>query len=603
MNYSKVASTILEKVGGKENIKKVTHCVTRLRFELVDESKADTAAIEALQEVISVNTGSGQYQVIIGQSVGDVYKEVIKLTGEKELTSNSSIAKKKTIKDYSNSILDILISCFAPIIPALAGCGMIKVLLSILTTAGMLNSASTTYKTLYILSDTVLYFLPIFVAYTAAKKFEVQISLALVIAASLFYPKWAEIGAAGSTSSLFGVNFTIFDYSSQAITVMLAIAIMKYVEKLAEKVSPDIFKAFLQPMLTLLITFPIVLFIVGPIGQVIGIFFNGFATLMQSWGWFAVGINAALFPLMVLTGAHNATIPLIVQMFATQGFDNVFIVGGLAANIAQAGAAAAVAFKTKNKGLKGTAISGATSALFGITEPALYGVNLRLKKPLICVIIASFIVGCFEGLVKVTAYSFVGPSIASLPIFIGERSSFIWVIVTVILAFAVTFALTYIVGFKDLDSGELKEVSAPLKGKVIPLKDVKDPAFSGEAMGKGCAIIPEKGEIIAPFDGEIAALFPTNHAIGIKRNDGLELLIHVGLNTVELNGKYFSAKVSVGSIVKKGDILVKFDIDKIKEAGYDLTTPVIITNSDNFNEISATDKLTVKEGEVILNVE
>lgn len=603
MNYSKAASEILEKIGGKENINKVTHCVTRLRFELIDNNKADKAGLEAMPEVISVNIASGQYQVIIGQEVENVFKEVIKLTGDSNNTSESSVHKKKTIKDYGNGLLDILISCFAPIIPALAGCGMIKVLLALLTTLGLSDPSSSTYNVLSILSDSVLYFLPFFVAFTAAKKFDVQTSLALVMAATLFHPNWAKIGEIGSTSTLFGIGFKISDYSSQAMTIIIAIAIMKYVQKLAQKLSPDIFKAFLEPMLTLLIMLPIMLFIVGPIGNVINEMFAIFATTMQSWGWIAVGLNAVLFPLMVLTGAHNATIPLIVQLFATQGFDNIFITSGLVANIAQAGAAGAVAYKTRNKALKGTAISGCTSALFGITEPALYGVNLKLKKPFACVLAGSFVAGCFAGLFKVTAYSFVSPSVVSMPIFLGERSPFIWAVVTAALSFAITFAMTYVVGFKDMDSDELKSIQAPVEGKIIPLKEVKDAAFSGELMGKGCAIIPEKGVVTAPFDGEVAALFPTNHAIGLKRTDGLEMLIHIGLDTVELEGKYFESKVSSGDKVKKGDILIEFDIENIKKAGYDVTTPVIITNSEHYKEVSHTDSLTVKEGEVLLSVQ
>ena len=454
MNYAKAAKIIVEKVGGIENIKKVTHCVTRVRFELVDESKADTKAIEALPEVISVNIASGQYQVIIGQAVGKVFDEVVKITGDSSHSAKESMPKKKTFKGCANGLLDILISCFAPIIPALAGCGMIRVLLTLLVTMGVLTDASITYKTLYILSDSVLYFLPMFVAYTSAKKFDVNPCLALVMAATLFHPNWAQLGEVGSTSQLFGINFTISDYSSQALTIILLIAIMKYVQKLVSKITPSIFKAFLEPMLCVLIMLPIMLFIVGPIGIAINDFFAAFATLMQGWGWIAVGLNSVLFPLMVLCGAHNATIPLIVQLFATQGFDNIFITSGLVANIAQAGAAAAVAVKTKDKTLRGTAISGCTSALFGITEPALYGVNLKLKKPFLAVLLGSFISGSIAGMLKVTAYIFVAPSIVSLPIFLGERSPFIWAIVTTVLSFVVTFALTYLFGVKETKKTE-----------------------------------------------------------------------------------------------------------------------------------------------------
>lgn len=404
----------------------------------------------------------------------------------------------------------------------------------------------------------------------------------MVLGAILLHPNFSAMGADGATyTSFLTLPVRIVSYSAQALPVILCVWVMKYVNNFAEKVSPSIVKVFLRPMITILVMVPVMLVAVGPLGAILGDYFQGFCDIMNQWGWIAVGLNAVIFPFLVLTGMHNALIPLMIQMFATQGFDPVLVPSGLVANIAEGGAAFGVFMKSKNKGVKGTALSASVSALFGITEPALYGVNLRFKKPFVMMLIGSLVGGCLAGLMGVTAYSFVSPSVVSLPIFAGKGSSFIWAIISAIFTFIFTAVITWMFGYKD-ENGDNDAIKSPMTGKVIPLSEVNDAAFASESMGKGFAIIPEDGQVVAPFDGEVVALFPTKHAIGLKRVDGLEILIHVGIDSVNLNGEGYEAFVKAGDFVKANTPLLKVDLNVLKEHGIDSTTPVIVTNSHDY---------------------
>lgn len=357
-------------------------------------------------------------------------------------------------------------------------------------------------------------------------------------------------------------------------------------------------------MISLLVVASVMLIIIGPAAALLGKGFFVLVNFMNSWGWLAVGLNAVLFPLMVLTGTHNVTIPLLVQMFATQGFDAIFLPSGLAANMAQAGAAGAVALKTKNKALRGTAISATFSALFGVTEPALYGVNLRLKKPFVAVLLGSLLGGCYIGMIGIKAPAFITPSVLTLPIFAGSVSNFLIGLTSVPVAFLITFVIAYVIGFEDIPQAiDTKDIDSPVKGEVIDLSAVDDEAFSSKMMGEGFAVVPSEGKVTSPFDAEVVSIFPTKHAIGLKRADGLELMIHVGIDTVRLNGEFFDAKVSQGDFVKKGQLLLTFDVDAIKQAGYDVTTMVVVTNTKDFDAVKLTDLKTQQSGGAVLHVE
>ncbi|RDU24104.1 beta-glucoside-specific PTS transporter subunit IIABC [Anaerosacchariphilus polymeriproducens] len=607
MNYSKLVSELLKCIGGKENIKQVSHCYTRLRFSLYDDKKVTNEKVRNMEGVLNAMFASGQYQVVIGSKVDEVYEELIKQAGIMEVQQESTMQEKNTFKSKQipGKVLNVFISCFTPIIPVIAGCGMIKVICALLLNAHILTDTSSTYAILTIFGDTVYYFLPIFVAYTAAKKLETDPFTSMVLAGILLHPNFAALATEGvNTTSFLNIPIQIVSYSAQALPVIITVWLMKYIDKFINKICPNIVKIFLRPMLNILITAPIMLAIIGPMGSVLGNYFSKFVDIMNHWGWIAVGLNAAVFPLLVLTGMHNALIPLIITMFSTQGFDAILITSGLVANIAEGGAASAVAFKTKNKELKGTALSASISALLGITEPALYGVNLRMKRPFAAVMLGSLISGCIAGILGVTAYAFVSPSILSLPIFAGGNgNSLIGAIITVPVTFVITFAITWFLGFKDISSEKEKLIASPVEGKVIPLSEVNDQAFASETLGKGYAIVPTKGEITAPFDGQVDAIFETKHAIGLRREDGMELLIHIGLDTVKLNGQYFESFVENGKKIKKGETLIKFDLDKLIELGYDVTTPVIVANTDKFSKIEVLHKTDVVLSEVILHVE
>ncbi len=578
MNQNNIAKQIIEVIGGKDNIKSCTHCVTRLRFVLNDDGKFDLAKAEKISGVLGVVQASGQYQFVLGPKVEDVYKEVHKILPKRDEATEPEQKKPFSVKNLFSQALDTLIACFIPSISVIAGSGMIKVLVVLLSTMGLISADSTTFVILNGIGDAVFVFLPFFVAVNAARKMETDMYLALVLAAILFYPNIQALAQLEAAPTFFGIGVQILDYSSQAIPMIFGVWLLKYADKFADRLSPTIVKVFLRPMIALLITAPILLFVIGPASLVLGDLFAKFCAIMNDWGWLAVGLNAALFPLMVLTGTHNATIPLLVQMFATQGFDAIFLVGGLAANFSQAGAAAAVAIKSKNKELKSNAGSAALSATLGITEPAMYGVNLPLKKPFISMLLGAFVSGCLMGCAKLSIPTFVTPSILTASIFFSTNTNIVLGVIAILSSLVIPFVFTWILGFKDWNQEIDKEVVAPINGKIIPLEQMNDETFSKKLIGDGYAIIPANGKVVSPVNGVITTLFPTKHAIGITSDDGTEVLIHIGIDTVKTNGEGFHSQVQQGDHVNKNQELVVFDKQKLEKEGYDLTTAVVYTN-------------------------
>ena len=452
MSNTQLAKDIIEKVGGKDNISSMTHCVTRLRFVLRNNDSADREAIKKMEGVISVLDSGGQLQIILGPAVNEVYAEASKLVGDLAAGTVEETKEEapKGIKGYLKAALDTLIACFVPSIMVIAGSGMVKVLAVLLNSAGLISVDSAAYQILNgVIGDGVFYFLPFLVAHNAAKKMGVDVMISMALAAILLHPTLAGLGEVGTSVSFFGIGLKIMDYSAQAIPVILGVWLLKYVDRFADKVSPNLVKVFLRPMIDLLVVAPIMLVLIGPASAILGDLFFKFCELCNNWGWLAVGVNAAIFPIMVLTGTHNATIPLLVQMFATQGFDSIFLPSGMAANIAEAGAAAGVALRTKSKKLRGTALSATLSALLGITEPALYGVNLRLKRPFIAMLLGSVIGGSIMGLVKITAPTFVTPSVLTAPIFLGRCPSPVLGLLSIPATFIITAILAFFFGFDD----------------------------------------------------------------------------------------------------------------------------------------------------------
>lgn len=623
MDYEIVARKILEKIGGESNVNSVQHCMTRLRFVLKDESKADDEAVKKIKGVMGLVKQGGQYQIIIGNNVGQCYKELIKLGDFKETTS-SEVKEKK---GFFNSILDIVSGCMSATMPAIIGAGMIKVLLVILPMIGILSNTSQTYVILNALGDATFYFLPLILVISSSKKFNINPYTLAAVIGVMVYPDFIGLVDAGEKISLFGLPVASASYAYSVIPVIMMAWVMQYVEKLADKITPAVTKNFLKPMLTLLIALPIALIVIGPIGFYAGeLLSSGMIFVYDKAGWLAIMIMGALMPLLVMTGMHWAFVPLAIMNINNPniGFDALLLVGMLCSNLAQASSCLAVFLKSKNKDLKQVAGASSVSAfLAGVTEPAMYGVTLKYKKPLYACMIAGGVSGLYAGFVGLKCYVFATPALISLVQFIDPNggSNFTNALITLGITVVLAFVLTWVFGFEDPvneEDEEIKEekieeitveevnsesnsiVLSPIEGKVVSLKQVNDVTFSEEIMGKGAAIIPSVGRAIAPVDGVVSALFQTKHAIGLTADNGAEILIHIGLDTVKLGGKHFTAHVKSGDRVKAGDLLVEFDIEEIKKEGYDVITPVVVTNTQDYKDILSLIDRDVKEKEELI---
>lgn len=631
MSAKDSAKQIYDEVGGEANINYLTHCVTRLRFRLKDESKVDDEKVKQIPGVMGINHQNGQYQVIIGNAVSDYYDQVVKLgnfpTDESaDATDNTGNEKKGNLFDQFTSFIS---SCMSPLIPALIGGGMIKVILILLTTVGWMSTKSQTYTIISVFGDAPFYFLPIELAITASKYHKVNQMMAVIAGAILIHPDFISLVNSGKTIHLMGLPVTAASYSSSVIPILLIVWAMKYLEKFLDKVVPASFKSILKPLLEIFIVGVVSLVIIGPIGTWAGELLSGIVLLIQKHAaWLAMPLMAAFMPLIVMTGMHWAFSPIfLAASFATP--DSLILPAMLAANIGQGAASLAVAVKTKNKNTRQVASAAAVSALLaGVTEPALYGVTLKYKKPLYASMISGAITGLFMGIVNLRSFAFAVPSILSIPQFVNNKipSNFIYAIIVLIASFIITFVLTMVLGFNEepqvasatdtdskknndvaatkIESGakETKKVYSPVKGELITLDSVNDPTFAQKMLGDGVAVIPEDNNFYAPFDGVVETVFPTKHAIGLKSDTGIEMLIHIGLDTVELKGEPYDVKVKDKQRIKKGDLLVVADLAAIKKAGYDTVTPLVVTNSKEFVEVVPNEKMTVDNGTVAFYV-
>lgn len=609
-NYDELAKAVIREVGGKENVISLVHCATRLRFKLKDKTKANKQKLEQLNGVITVVESSGQYQVVIGNAVGDVYKTIMSITGLSSEASDDNGSNEK--KSFLSIAIDIISAIFTPMLSVMCGSGILKGILMLCTTMGWLTETDGTYRILYAACDSVFYFLPIVLAFTAAKKFKANQFIAVAIAGALVYPDMSAMYSAGEAVSFLGIPVVLMSYSSTVVPIILSIFVLAKFEQFLNKRLPVVCKNFITPTLCLAVIVPITFLVFGPIGNTVG---NGLAAAYSYMydlnPTIAGGILGALWPIFIIFGVHWGFVPIVTNNLAIYGRDTLFTITG-PVNFAQAGAAFGVFLKTKDKNLKAVAGSAAASGLFGITEPAVYGVTLKYKKPFIIASIGSGIAGAIVGYAGTGASGFVGCSILTLPAYIGQ--GFGLFLVACALAFLISAIGTYLFGYSDkllvkdstsrvtIDSEEGLEVVSPINGTIMMLADVKDDAFSSEALGKGIAIVPTEGKLFSPIDGVVEAVFPTGHAIGLKTDNGAEILIHIGFNTVDLNGRYFDVRVKNGQAIKKGELLVEFDIDKIRNEGYDLTTPVLITNHDIFRGVVATNEAETKVGDNILTL-
>jgi beta-glucoside PTS system EIICBA component len=637
-----LAKDIIENVGGKENVNSVVHCITRLRFKLKDEGKANTDALKNMEGVITVMKSGGQYQVVIGNHVPDVYKAVVEIGG----FQNQSPVEEDGGGDKGGvfaRFIDIIASIFTPILGVLAATGMIKGFNALFVTFGWIDATSGTFQILNAIGDSLFYFFPIFLGYTAIKKFGGSTFIGMAIGAALVHPTLTTISAGEPLFTLFtgstfqspvfitflGVPVILMSYASSVIPIILAAWFGAKVEKGLRKVIPDVVKTFLVPFFTLLIVVPITFIVIGPVATWAGNLLGQATLFIYNLSPILAGIFVGgLWQVFVIFGLHWGLVPIAINNLTTLGSDPV-LATTFAASFAQIGAVLGVWVKTKQQKLKSLSIPAFISGIFGVTEPAIYGVTLPLKKPFIISCIAAAVGGGIIGATGVKLYMIGGLGIFGIPSHInpeGGAAMTIWgLIISIVVAFVLGFILTYLFGLgkgQDSDSknstpnqnngqpntsqtavsqGSNLTVYSPLSGEIVPLSSIKDQAFASGALGDGVAIEPSEGKLVAPISGKVTALFPTNHAIGFTTDEGVEILIHIGMDTVELNGKYFTSHVSMDSRVEKGQLLIEFDIQKIKAEGLSVTTPVVVTNRAQYT-LEKSNQTQIKAGDWLIKL-
>lgn len=598
--YEKLASDILRLVGGESNINSVVYCATRLRFKLKDEAKADQKAIEQTHGVLSVVKSGGQFQIVIGTHVPDVHKELSKIAHLPETTE----AIKESLV---NRIFDVISRSFHPLLGILAGAGMMKAVLALLTMTHLMAADSSTYAVLAGAANAVFYFLPVFLGYTVANKLGASPFVGAAIGAALLEPNIRGLIGAETAPNFFGIPLLVVDYSSTVFPIFITILLFALAEKQLKKWIHKDLQMFLVPMISLIIFVPLALMVFGPFGTYVGNGIGSAIGFLSSKSGIAMGaVMGAGWTFLTTLGLHWGLVPIIINNLGTGG--DPLIGAAACAVFAQLGVALAVFIKSRDAKLK--ALAGSTfltGTVSGVTEPIIYGILTRYKKTLVIVPAAGAIGGAINGLLGAKGMVFAFPSFLSIPAF-GPLPQYLF---GTIGAFGLAIAATLIFGYEDKKvAGELAAipaskkilVSSPMTGAIVALKDVEDEVFSSGAMGKGLAIRPTVGKVSSPVNGLVSVMFHTGHAVGLKSDDGAEILIHIGIDTVKLNGQYFKTLVKQGAIVKAGDALVEFDIEKIKAAGYALTTPVIITNTDDYSDIIETGAKTIKANENLLTL-
>lgn len=622
MDYKILASEIMNGVGGEKNVSDLSHCMTRLRFVLKDDAKADADKVKKIKGVVDVIIKGGQFQVVIGPEVGKVYDAI-----QKTAVFTKGAVKQNEKEGIFTRIIGAITAIFQPIIPAICGAGMIKAVLAILVFAEWMDTASQTYVLLTMVADSAFYFLPIFLSFSAAKVFQCDPFLAMVMGAILLHPTFIGLVGAGEPVKFWGIPVRLASYGSAVVPPVIIVFLMSYVEKFAKKIIPNAVKVFMVPLVTFMIMAPVALCAAGPLGSYLGdLLYVLFTFLDTRAGWVIPFLMGTFAPILVMTGMHYSIVPVALAQFASVGYMTILSPGMLASNIAQATATLFVGLKTKNKELKQTALSSSATAYFGITEPSLYGVTLPLKKPLVSAMIGGAAAGLWAGVSHMRTYASASAGLLAFPVYICDDMSNVRnAVICVVISVVVTAIASIIIGFDDVKpededadaakedgkqsapymerKDKYEEIASPLTGRVQPLAEIEDEVFSKQVLGKGIAVMPEEGKVYAPFDGRVETLFETKHAIGLKSVSGVELLIHVGMDTVELKGKYFNAYVKTEDEVKKGQLLLEFDMEGIRSAGYEVVTPVIVSNTGDYLDVLETkERGEIKKGESILKV-
>ncbi len=622
--YENLAKEILENVGGKENINSLTHCVTRLRFRLKDESKANDEALKNNPGVVTVMKSAGQYQVVIGNHVPLVYADVCELAG---ISNGTQQVEEEAPQGLFNKLIEIISGCFQPILGPLCAAGIIKGLNALLVfILGSSFSNSGTYMILNAIGDSIFNFLPIILGYTAAKKFNVNVIVGMIIGATLCYPtiQTDTLSAAGKAigtlpfigsfyTKFIGIPFVSGNYTSTVVPVICIVALAAQIQKIAKKFVPEMLQNFFVPFFVLIISLPIGLLVIGPVVSLLTtVLSNMFAGLYAFSPIVTAFVIGALWQCLVIFGLHWALVPMAMVNIGNLGYDTI-LPGMLGTTFAATGVLAAMYLKLKDENKKALAIPGVISAFCGVTEPAIYGFLLPEKTPFVFSCIGGAVGGAIMGTVAAKQYVIGGLGIFSVVNYISPKGNATGMIVSLIagaVSLVVGFVLTMIfyktndqqVENKEVTKLEEETILAPIKGEVKPIEESSDAAFASGALGKGVVILPEEGKVYAPVTGTVTVLFPSLHAIGITSDAGVELLIHIGINTVQLNGEGFTAHIKQGDQIKQGQLLVEFDMNKIKEAGYSLETPVLVTNYADLKEVKNTKASSVQLQETLIEV-
>ncbi|RMC47314.1 beta-glucoside-specific PTS transporter subunit IIABC [Lactobacillus sp. ESL0228] len=652
MAYEELSQEIIANVGGKDNVASVVHCTTRLRFKLKDEKKANDEKMKATDGVLSLVKSGGQYQVVIGNNVADVYDTLIKVGGFSDGGTVSDDYVDNSNMSLADRFIDLISGIFNPILGPLCAAGMIKGFNAMFLSFGWVAANSGTYIILNAIGDSLFYFLPVILGISAAKKFGINEYLGATIGAALCYP--TIVTMASSKTALFtvfkgtilqapvhmtflGIPVISMNYTSSVIPIILSIWFASKVQKLAKKIIPDVVKTFLVPFVVLLITVPVTFLVIGPVATWLGNAIAAIVSALYNFSPLLAGIlMGAFWQVFVIFGVHWGFVAVMMTNIAAMGYDPILGLS-LAASFAQTGVVLAIIFQTKNEKTRSIAIPAFVSGIFGVTEPAIYGVTLSRKRPFILSCIASAIGGGMIGFFGTKVYLMAGMGIFSIPDAIGKNGvdgRVYGLMIAMAVATVLGFILQMLFGKSSVDEplvgattsadagtqapanengattktavvtyNEAEKLVAPLTGQVLPLSEVKDEVFASGSMGKGVAIEPAEGKVCAPFDCQVMMVFPTGHAIGLKSATGAEVMIHIGMDTVELDGKGFTILVKKDQTVKAGEPLIEFDIAAIKEAGFTVTTPIVVTNSNNYHDVKVLASGDVNFGDALLDLE
>lgn len=638
--YETLAKEILNYVGGKDNVNSLTHCITRLRFKLKEESMAQDEALKNLEGVVTVMKSAGQYQVVIGNQVQDVYEQLAPLLHAEQPQTVQGAEKEKLLDRF----VDIISGIFQPILGIMAACGMIKGLNMLFMTLGLYAETSGGYMIINAIGDALFTFLPLFLGYTSARKFGLKPMVGLVIGGIMCYPGIQSSALSGSLKPLytmfegtmfaspvyidfFGIPVISMDYTSTVIPVIFIVYFASKCEKLFSKFVPDLVKFFIVPMLTLLVALPIGFLLIGPVATFGSkIIAETIISIRNVSPMLAGGLVGLTWQILVIFGLHWGFIPVYINNIVTNGYDNVMM-PFFACTFATSAVILVIMLKTRDRKMKELCLPNFISGIFGVTEPGIYGILLPLKKPFIISCIAGGIGGAFYGFCNFRKFSMGGMGIFEFPAMMEPDGSWgnLLVAVSGVLLTMIAAVILMLLFYREKEAGQSNKtmldtkeheksvedtpvllediaICSPLKGNVLELAQVEDAAFSAGILGKGCAIVPAEGEVYAPVDGVLTTLFPTKHALGITSDDGVEVLIHIGLNTVQLNGEGFTAHVQQGERVSRGQHLLSFDLAELKDKGYCLQTPVIITNTNDYLEILSTMQKEVMPNDVLLHV-